>query len=180
MFFTKNNTRSIIRSNYKAMMKTIKKSNYSQNAEFELLPVMLTAGKLATVISDVNNGSFDTDFIRESKELVSNFDDTAFTERLQFYIDIINGNDVRGEWCLGDITSLSANPLYRCIIAFGDILFNPDCVNDYYNTPKVIYGVAQCLTFTHKVMEPLFTKMIKYSGDLYKYFESQKQNQLAI
>jgi len=180
MLLAKNNTGSIIRRNYKAMLKTVQKASFSQNAEFELLPVMLTVGKLAALISDINNGSFDIDFIRESKKLVTSYDTTVFTERLQFYVDIINGNNIRGDWCLGEINALLENPLYKCIIAFGDILFNPEYANDYYNAPTVVCGAPHCITFTRKVMEPLFTKMIKYSGELYKYFENQKEKQLAI
>jgi hypothetical protein len=68
-------------------------------------------------------------------------------ERAAFYGAFIRGRKVRGEWRYNKADDREDDPVVRCVIAFGDILMNPDCVANYKYAPLMLSTAREITTF---------------------------------
>lgn len=87
-----------------------------------------------------------------------------FNKRCTLYSNIVKKNQVRGEWMLGNASN---QPIINAFIAFGDILYNPVCVNNYFNSPMLIPDIFEAAEFA-KMMNLVQDKVREFTTKLYK------------
>lgn len=58
-----------------------------------------------------------------------------------------------GAWKLGDDPMIEEDPVYASFIALCDILWNPDCVQDYENAPLMLRDLQEAISFNEKVKQ---------------------------
>ena len=88
-------------------------------------------------------------------------------KRCDLYGEIIRGKALRGEWFLGDISALSDNAISKCTALLGDILYNPQCAENYDTAPVVVYGIFESMKFADSVMKPLLDEMLNLFKEIY-------------
>lgn len=77
-----------------------------------------------------------------------------FNKRREFYADRVTKKDVRADWfATPDISFMRNNEILCCCGAFGDILINPQCADDYINAPISLYGVYELNSFATQCMD---------------------------
>lgn len=104
----------------------------------------------------------DRNFIQKSvlQYIKSNYRDLfdsslqLYDVRITLYSKIFN-RQIRafGAWKLGDDQMIEENPVYASFIALCDILWNPDCVQDYENAPLMLRDLQQAISFNEKVKQ---------------------------
>ena len=95
------------------------------------------------------------------------FDNALLDKRCDLYGEIIRGKDIRGEWFLGDISALSDNVISKCTALLGDILYNPQCAENYDTAPVVVYDIFEAMKYADSVMKPLLDEMLNLVKDVY-------------
>lgn len=168
MFFKKEKTvTTIFNERYKLMKKITKLSGNAQDAEFELLPAMFvvidyaaaSCGKDRRVIANAVTSEIFNRHIDESK----------FGRRCDLYGEIIRGKDLRCEWFLGnDKTVFTDNAVLKCVALLCDIIYNPECADNYDHAPMRIYDIYDSMAFTEQVMKPLVDEFIALFKDIYE------------
>ena len=68
---------------------------------------------------------------------------------------------VRGEWCDLDKEKLAEDPFYRTFICYGDLLYNPNCADNYADAPALIKGAGEAFDFSLN-MTSLTKKFVSY------------------
>ena len=76
------------------------------------------------------------------------------------YDSIMGGKPVRGDWYMGDnIEPLCSDPISKCAVALGDILYNPECAENYDSAPLMIGNYFELVSFFDSIMVPLQKRM---------------------
>ena len=78
--------------------------------------------------------------------------------RMEFYGEIMRGRELRGECVFGNVEAVN-NPVIRCIIAFGDMIINPACIDNYDGVPSILLGFDDIIAF-QKILQNNVTKAI--------------------
>lgn len=93
---------------------------------------------------------------------------SLFQERYEFYGSIIiGGTAVRADYWIGDPPeALLEDPSSRCILAYGDMLHNPDFFHDYENTPVLLCGIDENVSFLKTTIFPIQHKLMELQNAL--------------
>ena len=144
---------------YYTMLETTKSFNFENNAKFELLPMIYTVCDYATVASkksEYQRSLICNTIMEKIRSLYEDNDDTyRFANRIALYGEVINGKEV---FCFFDPSNgneYNQNQVFKCAALLCDILYNPDCANDYDNCPFCIRGLDVALNFTSSVAIPI-------------------------
>ena len=168
MLFSKKKTvETIFTGHYKKMLQIAKTSSIAHNPEFELLPAMFVLTDYAAASARKDRRFVANEVIRSMKSLYKGFDNALLDKRCELYGEIIRGKDLRGEWFLGDISALSENAISKCTALLGDILYNPQCAENYDTAPVVVYGIFDSMKFADSVMRPLLDEMLNLFKEIY-------------
>nr|DAP11667.1 MAG TPA: hypothetical protein [Caudoviricetes sp.] len=73
---------------------------------------------------------------------------SIFYERHNLYSEIVRGKRPRYEWMIGNPTNIESSAILNLCAAFGDILYNPTCANNYDKAPIMIHGFSEAIDFT--------------------------------
>ena len=95
------------------------------------------------------------------------FNNALLDKRCDLYGEIICSKELRGEWFLGDISALSDNAISKCTALLGDILYNPQCAENYDTAPVAVYGIFETMKFADLVMKPLLDEMLNLFKEIY-------------
>lgn len=76
-----------------------------------------------------------------------------YHQRIELYGSIIRGRPLRGEWLFGKTQPFEDDPIWRCVVAFGDILINPNCANNYDSAPIELHDIEHVLNFSNVAMK---------------------------
>ena len=60
-----------------------------------------------------------------------------------------------------------ADAITKCVVLLGDILYNPQCADNYDTAPIIIYGIFESMEFANSVMKPLLDEMVGLFKDFY-------------
>ena len=101
------------------------------------------------------------------KVIKRHFEDALLDKRCDLYGEMIRGKALRGEWFLGDISALSDNAISKCTALLGDILYNPQCAENYDTAPVVVYDIFESMKYADSVMKPLLDEMLNLFKDIY-------------
>ena len=85
-----------------------------------------------------------------STRLTSDASRAAFDQRVALYSQIMKKGKLRAEWAGGNadiVRCFSENPIFACTCAFGDILINPQCANNYYKAPYALHDAFDLMEF---------------------------------
>lgn len=91
-----------------------------------------------------------------------------YSKRFKLYMEIFYGNqEVRAEWSLGNKSDV---PIIKTFIAFGDILHNPDCADNYSDAPMLIPSIFEAANFA-KIMTDYIQPQIREYTDKFRYLK---------
>lgn len=149
------------------MLKIAKTSPIAQNPEFELMPAMFVIMDYAAASARKDRRSIANEATCAMVSVYKEFDNALLDKRCDLYGEIIRGKDIRGEWFLGDISALSDNVISKCTALLGDILYNPQCAENYDTAPVVVYDIFEAMKYADSVMKPLLDEMLNLVKDVY-------------
>lgn len=105
---------------------------------FELYPFLVVTGTcsfmgLSSEVLRKESNIFSEEILNPALNITSG-SEKEFADRMDLYVSVIQGNPLRGDWCMGFIPPhLSSDLVMRCVIALGDIILNPDCASNYFS-----------------------------------------------
>lgn len=82
--------------------------------------------------------------------MYASMNDSRFQIRQAFYRNIAGSGQIRSEWFLTDFPN---QPDIRMYIAFGDCLFNADCVKDYAGASISLRGFDEKISFNQMMLQ---------------------------
>lgn len=174
MFFKKKQTaKQVFLKHYISCLEITKESPIinSKDVVFEVLVALYTICDYAAVNSGKNRGAiYDMvfDIIHDSPALYCFNTRTAFDARYSLYAEVIRGKPLRCEWYLGgDPSDFQQNAFTKITALLCDILYNPDCADDYDNAQMCIWGLAESITFIQDVFKPLFAEIVYLFNEIY-------------
>lgn len=173
MFFKKRKSATqIFCQYYTDILRIIRNSSIDTSDDFvsfELLPFLYVISDYAIASANKNRLKFSNDimeFLLKSQDDKDGFE-SLLQERIDFYGEVIRGRRLRGYCLLGTLEE-DAPALFRCTIAFTDVIIDPECGEDYDNAPFYVYDMFQMINFstnTLSILGRLVTSMFK---DMYK------------
>lgn len=157
---------------YLKLLSITKNSPLPYNAEFELLPPMCIVSDYAAASAGKDRKKMMEDIqkkgLGEAAKVCMNFDPKEFDFRMNLYAEVIRGRRLRGDWILSDLDFEKQNAIQKVVILLGDILYNPECVYDYDNSPVAIYDIFKVNEFVEKVMLPLESEFTSLFLEMYE------------
>lgn len=163
---------SIFMNIYNKALSTLSAQALVHNAEFELLPAMFVIADYSCLSSNKNRqlvGNGLSSFIVKKYQL-DEASGQLFDSRVDFYGSVVRGKPLRADWLPGQTATVqNADAIVRCATALGDILINPECANDYENTPVLLYDVFTVSGFSDIYINeiiPLFVELFKQIYDV--------------
>ena len=153
---------------YSRIREMIRKSFLSLNYQEHNLAIDLEA--MLYVVSDFVAYNIDRrDTIENELLHHRGFYYFDFKSRVEFYGKIANGTiKPRGD-CIVDLpTSITDNPLTRCVIAFCDILKNPSLLDEYNSSPLLVLGIDKEFVFVKEIVMPMVSVVLEYISDIMK------------
>ena len=129
---------------YSRCSAALSKSHLAHNYKFELYPYLYA---LFAYMLRVHNS-----LPRETINpiivwIMSSLPDkqhSTFWYRTNFYIDVVSDKvEIRAEWSVSEPIDFST-PFLRMYFAFGDILVNSSCGNDYKSAPILLNSILNC------------------------------------
>ena len=141
---------------YYELYNDLKNVNTVANVPFELIPIMFMvfSASLANIksISEKDAEPIYDSFVCESEQLVGDLSLELFEKRISLYTKVV-AKQIKPhyEWLLWNAPKKS-HPLADCVGVFGDILFNPDCADNYENSPISIQNIFEIKTFAESMM----------------------------
>ena len=164
---------SIFEKRFDNIMHIIQCSELVKNPQQELLPAMFVITDYAAASSHKYRKKVADDIVAwiKTQGFGKYWNETSlsFDERVGFYGEIIRGRKLRGEWLEADAENFAENPILRCVVALGDNLYNPNCVNDYDNAPIMLYNIMDTIFFASKIMTNISSEITGLFKDIYDY-----------
>lgn len=94
---------------------------------------------------------------------ISRSESEYIDNRVDFYGEIARGKNVQGLWWLGDETAINnQNVVFRCLVALGDIVRNPDLLNNYEKGGIVIGDITDTMAFSQIMIHEVLPKVNDY------------------
>ncbi len=136
-------------------------SPFSQDYNFELYPYLYSVFSFRLACrGDTNDDCMQS--INEYLQTILSFYEPFFYQRLEFYVSIANGDiKPRGDWLSGMPIDYQ-DPLICMFTAFGDILINPECSDDYENAPLPVCDFSSIRKFS-SIMIDQITPLVSQS-----------------
>ena len=145
----------IFKEYYDSILQIAKKSKLSHNPEYEIIPAMYTVCGLATVTAGKDRNIISNALLQEIKNIYPNLDMNKLNRRCKLYSEILGGKRLRAEWAMGNDSSLYNTELTMCAALLGDILYNPNCAEDYDHAPTVVSNIFDLVSFGADVITPI-------------------------
>ena len=158
---------SIFTDHYNKIISIAEKSPISQNAEFEVVPAMYVVMDYAAASAEKDRKGIMDAILQEINVLDQSTFMEIFDRRCVLYGEIIRGKKLRCEWFMGDRDVFNNNAISKCTALLGDILYNPDCADDYDTAPILISGLSEAMTFSVTVMNPIRNELMDLFTETY-------------
>lgn len=165
---------------YYELYNDLKNANTAANVPFELISIMFMvfSASLANIktISEKDAESLYNSFVYESEQLVGDLSLELFEKRISLYTKVV-AKQIKPhyEWLLWNAPKKS-HSLADCVGVFGDILFNPDCADDYENSPILIQDIFKIKTFAESMMS-VSKKLDEFKEQIKKRITGEKIEQ---
>lgn len=164
---------SLAKKYYSSILELSNQSTLTNNAKFEIIPLLFVIADLATV--EANRDRAQTvEALRSA--LTANFSSSDFEKldcRIDLYASIVRGEThVRAEWFMGsDMTAINAHPVAQCSSALCDILINPSCADNYDSAPILLRGFTENMAFAEEVAIPIGSKLFEMYKKLLEEYQ---------
>lgn len=168
MFFNKKDRyATVFKKHYKRIINIIKDWNLDNNAKFEVLTSMYVISDFAITSAGKDRQAVAQAVMSQIDDILSCYDKNKFYSRVDLYGSVIRGKELRLEWFLGDRNNLDDNVVIKCAGLLGDILYNPECADDYDNAPVCIYGIDKELIFANNIMIPIIKEVVLLFNEMF-------------
>lgn len=95
-------------------------------------------------------------------------DTNFYSKRSKLYMEILSGKkEIRAEWSLGNKSSV---PIIKTFIAFGDILHNPECADNYSDAPILLPDIFEIANFAN-IMTNSVQPQIRMFTDMFRHLK---------
>jgi len=156
---------------YLGILQKLNKTNFGDNAKFELKPALVVICNLG-----IQNSGKDREIITKylvpwikEKYIKNEEENKEFYKRIALYEEIIKGVPVRGEWLMGNLTPKEdRNEIIDIGIAMGDILVNPACADDYEGAPLMINDANKIMDFSVVMAKEVFGELAEFYNRIYQ------------
>lgn len=172
---TKFNFCDIYNKYYQKSLKLFNKSSVMPNrARFEIIPLMRVVAHSrikVDVRDDITDDVF-SDWVNSLSLGMNALDDFTMFWRMRIYHPIISGKaKPRYEWLLWNAPQKS-NALADCVGAFGDILINPACAENYAYAKAIVPDIFKLKEFA-EVMLKLTRIMDDFAEEIRRKYEGE-------
>lgn len=88
--------------------------------------------------------------------------------RLDLYGKVMRGGYIRNEWSVGqfDTSMFDTFPIGKAAVAFGDILLNPACADNYETAPTMVIDLFDLQKFMTMFTEKVLPDIVKFCDEL--------------
>ncbi len=132
----------IFDKSYRRISSDLSKSKMYLDLQQEIPPLLFTLSEYSIGFVSLDRAiSSEIMTHLRKKHFKSPNQENEFNKRLEFYVDILSEKKVRAEWLLGKMSFKDENYIIRCFAAFGDLLINPFCLDDYDNAPIALHDI---------------------------------------
>ena len=165
---------SVFRKYFYNIIDCLDDSAITQYVVQETACFLLAIGDIALFLT----GRSERDRLRFAQEADSELMTTAHKEypfikinrnsRLDLYGKVMRGGYIRNEWSFGsfDISVFDNFPIGKAFVAFGDILINPECANNYEGAPILINDYYDQHAFAKMFTEEIMPDIIKFCDEV--------------
>ena len=143
--------------------------------KFELLPFMHTVGVWSVRAANLDyvkfkqtTSSLTNDIIKSIYSSDTFKHQSEYIDRCSLYFDVATGEPYRGEWLMSTAfpLELRCHMVTRCMVAFGDILLNSHCANDYFYSGYYASDFTAALKVYSLMMEKFYKLVLEYCSAL--------------
>ncbi|MBQ6398218.1 MAG: hypothetical protein IJI06_08750 [Oscillospiraceae bacterium] len=147
--------KQIMEKYYEKALSCFDSTVFKENAAYELVPLLYVIGDLTLV-------SVHKDRMKYARQVAPNVIPDCINDKnrkrwddhMAFYAHIVQGGYLWGGWSLSDLPSeLKENPLSRCMVACGDLINDPECIEDYENAPLVLCGITEKMKLNQAMIQ---------------------------
>lgn len=139
--------------------------------ELELFPALYYVWDISVILSGLDRIKYTYpifDHIMNNNFLAFQVDKDIFTRRVDLYEKISNNKqNPRGELFFGDTSQFDNNPIFKVLVAFSDILINPDCADNYDSAPLSVWDI-----FSIAEIEKALGEIFKNVGEMMEQIAS--------
>ena len=155
---------------YKECLTIMETALFKNNPHFELIPLIYVLADLGATVSgkerEVITDQVMETFVRIQPDLLCSDDaETQIFNRCMMYGKIISGEEAAwGEW----MVQAPKPSILAAIVAFGDIMYNPERGKDYEHALPITNNVdvLKCMQFSKETMSPLIATLTNYFNDI--------------
>lgn len=164
---TKQPERDIFIVNYYQIIASMENYESKETLKLELIPAMFILADMAALLLHADRASVRKNIIDAAVEINPAITKEWFYHRIHLYETVLEGKHIRGEWVADSSTNKEGvNPIAKCIFILGDILYNPECTQDYDNAPFLIGSIFDNADFASRIMTPLGDMLTSYVNKL--------------
>lgn len=140
-----------------------------RNVKNELLPLLMIMSDLVAIEAELDREEvFETQF-KICEKLYSGSNCTAFiNDRMNKYGEVIRSNKCRSEWNYNQLKNKGA--FDTAIIAFGDFICNPSCIEDYLGAPIKGMNFLQRAEFANIMLKVVYPTISEFCKSVEKNF----------
>jgi len=156
---------------YLGILQKLNKTNFGDNAKFELKPALVVICNLG-----IQNSGKDREIITKylvpwikEKYIKNEEENKEFYKRIALYEEIIKGMPVRGEWLMGNLPKKEErNTIVDICIVMGDILVNHHRAQDYNGAPIMVHGIDKILNFNEVMIKEVLEELVEFHNRIYQ------------
>ena len=158
-------------NHYHKVLTYLKNSNIAYNAEFELTSFMMFIADFYSHMVFSDRDELQADLLPYAEMRIEKLHQNnpkitidLFYQRQELYATIIKNHYIRSDWSFGKTKGGTA--ISNAMVAFGDILINPACANNYESAPVMLHGLAELSDFSDLFLK-VVEELSKFLSDIY-------------
>lgn len=167
IFNIKQTTEKIFSKHFNRISNLIKTSCYGFSSD-ELLYALYIIVDFAAASFNKNRQKIVNDVINWYNYNVRALNFDELDERISLYGAILRGEiKLRGDWLKSKINTSIANPIFIVCTAYGDIVTNPKCKENYLASGLCINNIFEEMIFSTQIMPNVLNEMTELYNDIY-------------
>ncbi len=168
MFWKRKKEGTVFSKYYKELLKIANSSPLSNNAEYELLPAMYVVCDYAVASAGKDRVKIADELIEQIDKIHHGFNRSSFDKRCALYAMIIQGKALRCEWWASEDNHVFyTNAMTKCAALLCDILYNPECADNYDTAPIRLGSAFENMNFIGSVVMPMVDKFVELFKSIY-------------
>lgn len=116
--------------------------------QFEIVPLLVVLSDFIAMYEKKDRQAINQQAIQWACAVLKDVRSEQWLDnRVNLYGQIIRSKKIRGDWLFGDTEKYNSSPILRCVVAFGDILVNPSCADNYDEAPWLLKDFTVIIPF---------------------------------